>query len=786
MAQFQWCENMFRKINVIVFVLLSLLATSVDAADIRVEKLAHSVTIYRDSYGVPHVYGPTDASCVFGYAYAQAEDNFWQVEDNYIQAMGRAAEVNGEESLAGDVLNRTLEITKLSLAEYKTASPRTRELCDAFAGGFNYFLERNPQLKPRLITHFEPWQTIAVMRFAIYQLFVYETQDLHLEDTRTASRLIDDNASPGSNMWAIGPRKSASGHALLFINPHVFFFGPTQFYEGHLHSDEGWNIAGASFLGMPFPVIGHNEYLGWSHTVNYPGISDVYVERFDDPRDPLAYAYAGGYRRATEWTEIIKIKQDSGVESKSITLRKTHHGPVLWIKGSRALVLKLAKLDEGGLIDEWYAMGRAHSLAEFKAAMSRLAIPMFNTMYADREGNIFYAYNAAVPRRSAKIDWTRPLDGSSPESEWQGYHRFDELPQLTNPPSGFLQNCNSTPFLTTTGTNPDKTAYAAYMVHEPDTPRARLSRRILSAKDKFTFEEWMRAAFDTTVIQAETFVPALVDEWEKLKQTDAARAEKLAAAVAELKSWNRVSTTDSKAMTLFAFSFEHGSRMQAARDTAPWPMIRALEATISALQRDWGTWEVPWGEVNRLQRVHTSGQELFSDTRPSLPVPGAAGPLGIIFNFYARPEKGQKRRYGYLGNTYVSVIEFGREPRTRSLLVFGESANATSSHYLDQAGLYAAGEMKESWFTLPEIKRHSERSYHPGEHLVKAKEGGSITGAASKQEVEGKNRGTVKHVVCVDFTPEVLSERLPSPPADSPTSCHHHHAYCRFAFDEMP
>jgi acyl-homoserine-lactone acylase len=708
-------ENILRTISLTALVLLSLLVTSVEAADARVEKLARSVTIYRDSYGVPHVYGPTDASCVFGYAYAQAEDNFWQVEDNYIQAIGRAAEVNGEESVAADLLNRTLEITTLSVSEYKNANPHTRELCDAFADGLNYFLERNQQVRPRLIDHFEAWQTIALMRFEVYQLFVYETQDLHLEDTRTASLPINNEVAPGSNMWAIGPRKSASGKAMLFINPHVFFFGPTQFYEGHLHSSEGWNISGASFLGMPFPVIGHNEYLGWSHTVNYPGISDVYVEKFDDPRDPLAYAYASGHRKATEWTEIIRIKSDRGVALRNVTLRKTHHGPVVSIKGSQGLAVRLAKLDQGGLIDEWYAMGRAHSLTEFKAAMSRLAIPMFNTIYADREGNIFYVYNAAVPRRSTKVDWTKPLDGSSPESEWQGYHRFEELPQLTNPPTGFLQNCNSTPFLTTTNGNPVKTNYPAYMVREPDTPRARISRRILSAKDKFTFAEWARAAFDTTVDQAETFVPALVDEWEKLKQADATRAEKLSAAVAELRSWNRVSTTDSKAMTLFAFSFERASRMQAARDTAPWPRIRSLEAVIANLERDWGTWQVPWGEINRLQRVHTSGRDLFSDTRPSLPVPGAAGPLGIIFNFYARPEKGQKRRYGYLGNTYVSVIEFGREPQVRSLLVFGESASATSSHYLDQASLYAAGEMKPSWFTLPEIKKHSERSYHPGE-----------------------------------------------------------------------
>ncbi len=706
-------NSLFKTIGVATLVLVSLV-TTVHATGSRIERLARSVTIYRDSYGVPHIYGPTDASCVFGYAYAQAEDNFWQVEDNYIQAIGRAAEVNGEQALEADLLNRTLEITKLSVAEYKNANPHTRELCDAFADGLNYFLEHNPRVKPRLIAHFEAWQAVALMKFEVYQFFVYGTQDLHLEETRTAARRVDNEVSPGSNMWAISPRKSVSGNAMLFINPHVFFFGPTQFYEAQLHSGEGWNISGASFLGMPFPVIGHNEYLGWTHTVNYPGISDLYVEKFDDPGDPLAYAYASGHRRATEWTENIKIRKDTGIESRSFTLRKTHHGPVVSTKGNQALVLRLAKLDEGGLIDEWYAMGRAHSLNEFKAAMSRLAIPMFNTMYADREGKIFYVYNAALPRRSATVDWTKPLEGSNPESEWQGYHKFEELPQLTNPTTGFLQNCNSTPFLTTTEGNPVREAYPSYMARDPDTSRAQLSRRILSSKNKFSFDEWARAAFDTTVIEAETFVPALVDEWEKLKKADAARAEKLNAAVAELKSWNRVSTTDSKAMTLFALSYELASQIQ---DTAPWPKIRGLETVISNLQRDWGTWQVPWGEINRLQRVHTSGNELFDDTHPSLPVPGAAGPLGIIFNFYSRPEKGQKRRYGFLGNTYVSVIEFSRKPQARSVLVFGESAGPASPHYLDQARLYAAGKMKPSWFTLEEIKKHTERSYNPGESL---------------------------------------------------------------------
>ena len=525
----------------------------------------------------------------------------------------------------------------------------------------------------------------------------------------------------GSNTWAITPSKSASGRAMLFVNPHQPFFGPGQWIEGHVHSASGWNMAGATFPGSPFPSLGHNGHLGWSHTVNVPDIIDVWIEKFDDPKNPLNYKYGDGYRTATEWTDTIKLKTDKGVETRTFKFRKTHHGPVVAVRDGNPLTVRMAKFESYGVIEQRYLMGKARNFREFKAAMARTDVPMFNTMYADREGNIWYLYNGAVPRRDQKYDWLKPVDGSDPGAEWQGYHAMEELPQIFNPPSGWAQNCNATPFLATDEGkgNPDPSKFPKYMVGERDNARSRISRRVLGEKAKFSFDDWAKAAFDTRVVEAETQIPPLVAEWEKLKAQDAARAEKTAEAVAALKSWNGVSAIDSVPMTVFTLWFYTSLQPQAQSMTKgnPYPKVAVLEYVLGDLAKSWGTWKVAWGEINRLQRVHTSGnQEPFSDDKPSLPIAGGPGdPVGIVFNFYSPVARGQKRRYGTVGHSFVSVVEFGPKPRAMSLLQFGQSADPQSKHYFDQAELYSKMQFKPAWFTLDEIKANLDSSYHPGE-----------------------------------------------------------------------
>lgn len=666
-----------------------------------------SPTIYRDTWGIPHVYGPTDASVVFGLAYAQAEDNFAHLQDNFLRALGRAAEVHGEGALQDDQIARALEIPRLAREEYERSSPRMRALYDAYAAGLERYAAKHPDA-PRLMERFEPWYPLALMRFKYQQLEFLGYAGLDFKNLRVAAP--DPAEKPqGSNSWAAAPSRSASGHPLLFINPHVGFFGVGQYYEAHLHSDEGWSFSGVGRYGLPFPYMGHNGALGWAHTDNYPDHGDLYLETFDDPSNPLSYRYGSGRRTATRWTEEIRVKTEKGFEARRFSFRKTHHGPILSEHEGKPVAVKLAKMEEGGWLDQWYEMSRARSLAEFKQALRRVAIPYMNITYADRDGNILYVYNGTVPRRSAKLDWSRPVDGSDPETEWQGFHPFEELPQVLNPASGFVQSCNSSPFATTTAGNPDPAAFPKYMIGpETDNGRARVSKLILSAKEKLTFEEWTRAATDTRVLEAGEQIPDLVAEWERL---EGERKEALAPLIAELKAWDRVGRLDSVAMTLFVEWLDR--RRGPSGATGEWARVRTLEDARRELERAWGTWRVAWGEINRLQRTSWTGTEAFSDERPSLPVPGGPGWLGIVYNFYTRRLPASKRRYGVMGNSYVSVVEFAPQVKARSIVYFGQSGDPKSPHYFDQAPLYARGEFKPAWFTLEEIKANLERAYQP-------------------------------------------------------------------------
>ncbi|HKR12154.1 MAG TPA: penicillin acylase family protein [Pyrinomonadaceae bacterium] len=676
--------------------------------------LAKLVTIYRDTYGVPHVFGRTDASTVFGFAYAQAEDNFWRVEENFILALGRASELYGEKTLDDDRLNHALEIPRLAREEYARMDHKLRSLCDAFAAGFNYYLARNPKARPRLLTKIEPWHTLAFIRYNYYQNGFARDRNLRRTALQTAGIDVDLKEHTGSNGWVIGPSRSATGHAMLFINPHLPFFGPGQVYEGHVHSDEGWNFTGYTRFGFPLPYVGHNENGGWVSTDNAADLADVYLETFDDPARPLAYKYGNGYRLAAERVEEIRVKTANGLETRKFTMRKTHHGPIVAARDGKMLSLRMAKFESDGWLREWYDMTRAKSLAELKRAMAPLNMLFGNVMYADRQGNTWYLYNGAVPKRDPRFDWTKPLDGSDPATEWQGYHTIDELPQLTNPKTGWMQNCNTTPFLLTSEGNPDPKQFPKYMVQERDNPRGAISREILAGKSAFTFEEWTRLAFDTRVMSAGRRLPELLEAVKvRLDRYRSSNGNpRLREANSLLAGWDRRSTSDSIAMTLFSLWHDRVAREDYVDAIK---QVSEFEEVLDGLEREFGTWKVAWGELSRLQRIDESKAEEFQDSKPSIAVSGVNGNDGAVFTFYAAPVRDQKRRYGVAGGTYISVVEFAPKVRALSIHTFGASGDPKSKHFMDQAALYARGEFKPALLTLSDIRSNLSSSYHPGE-----------------------------------------------------------------------
>ena len=707
-----------RNARTITVILLILFSCTIERAQRRpssgsdLMSLARDVTIYRDTYGVAHVFGRTDAATVFGFAYAQAEDNFWRLEENYMAAIGRSAEIYGERRLERDRLNRALEIPRLAREEYARLDPHTRSICDGFVAGVNFYLQRHPEVKPRLLTRMEPWYPLAFIRYNYYQQGFVNDDALRGSDPQTAQVDKGLKENQGSNGWVINPSRSATGNAMLFINPHLPFFGSGQVYEGHVHSDEGWNFTGYTRFGFPFPYVGHNESAGWVSTDNSADLTDVYAETFDDPKRPLAYRYGKDYRLATEHTEEISVKTASGMEKRTFKMVRTHHGPIVASRDGRKLAIRMAKFENDGWLREWYLMTRSKSVADLKHAMAPLNMLFGNVMYADRQGDTFYLYNGAVPRRDPRFDWKKVLDGSDPATEWKGYHTIDELPQMTNPKTGWMQNCNTTPFLLTSEGNPEPKNYPSYMVQESDNLRGEISRKILASVPKFTFEDWRRAAFDTSVLGAEKYLPNVLVAIGKRLDRAGAAGENLREPYRVLSAWDRRSRNDSVGMTLFVLTLDAAGE-NGIRDESL--TADAFAKVIAGLEKDFGTWRVGWGEISRLQRYDESTGETFSDARRSVPVPGIGGRDGGVFTFYAAPADGQKRRYGVAGGTYISVVEFGPKVKGYSVHVFGSSGDPKNKHFMDQSELYARGQFKPAWLTLEDIKANLERAYKPGD-----------------------------------------------------------------------
>jgi acyl-homoserine lactone acylase PvdQ len=696
----------------------------------RWERRARNVTIVRDDWGIPHVYGRTDADAVFGLMYAQAEDDFNRVETNYLNAMGRLAEAEGEGEIYRD-LRMKLFIDPDSLkAWYQASPPWLVALMDAWADGLNFYLHQHPAVMPRVIRRFAPWMALSftegsiggdIERISLPGLRAFYEQ----RPTDVAEAGSPPAAAPepsGSNGIAIAPSNTVDGHALLLINPHTSFYFRA---EAQVVSQEGLNAYGALTWGQFFVYQGFNETAGWMHTSSGVDNIDYYLETIVERPDGHAYRYGTEQRPVVTDTIAVPYRTDGGMAERRFTVYRTHHGPVVRAAGERWMTVRLMQNPVQALTQS-YRRTKARSYREFREAMELHTNSSNNTVFADAEGNIAYFHSNFIPRRDPAFDWTRPVDGSDPRTEWQDVLSVDESPGLLNPPNGWLYNSNNWPYSAAGPHSPRKEDYPAYVESGGENPRGIHAIRVLQDRKDFTPAGLIAAAFDSYLPAFAELVPPLVAAYDRAPPGLRAR---LAEQVQLLRDWDYRWSAASVPTALAVFwadtllqrvapaaTREGMSALQYAttRATAA-QRLEALAAASDKLAAQFGTWQTPWGEINRFQRLTSHIVPTFNDSAPSSPVPFTSAVWGSLASFGARPGEGTAKWYGRSGNSFVAVVEFGDSVRAWAVMAGGQSGDPASPHFDDQIERYAAGNLRDVYFYRPQLEGHTERTYRPGQ-----------------------------------------------------------------------
>lgn len=697
------------------------------------ERQAKQVTIIRDNWGIPHIYGKTDADAVFGLMYAQCEDDFNRVEMNYIEKLGRMAEVKGESMLYEDLLIRLVIDSAETVADFEKSPAWLKKLMQAWADGINYYLYKHPAVKPALLTRFQSWYPLlwtdgSIGAINTAGISAGELKRFYSGDTAsTAINLVrDEERLTGSNGFAFSPGITTSHKAMLYINPHVtLYFRP----EVHMVSEEGLNVYGAVTWGQFFVYQGFNEHGGWMHTSSDVDAADAYIEKISRKDNGWVYEYDNMQKPVTEKKITLRYKTDSAIRSKTITALFTHHGPIMAKRKGQWLSMRADNRIMDGLIQCWQR-NKTKSFADFKRTLDLRGNISNNTVYADAEGNIAYWHGNRIPVRDSGYDWSKPVDGSIAGTEWKGLHKVEETVHLVNPRNGWLQNCNSTPFTVAGGNSPRKKDYPAYMAPDGENFRGINAVRVLSAGNKYTMDKVIAAGYDRYLSAFQVLVPALLNVFDK-KASGASVATVIAEPLQVLKNWDYRCAENSIATTLAVEWAERLSgkinaitapgatdfvtRTQAFAATDPGTLIDAFVTTVNDLQKRFGTWKVAWGDINRFQRISGTISLEYKDDQPSLPVPFASSTWGMLPSYSSRYYTGTQKRYGTGGNSFICVVEFGKKIKARSLLAGGESGHPGSRHFTDQALMYTKGKFKEVLFYKEDVLKHVERKYHPGE-----------------------------------------------------------------------
>ena len=696
------------------------------------EAQSKNIEIIRDSYGVPHIYGETDADAVFGLLYAQCEDDFNRVEENYIWATGRLAEVQGAEAIYSDLRAKLFMTEEEAIKAYQSAPKWLQELCDAFADGINYYLYTHPEVTPKLLTRFEPWMPMYfsegsiggdIERVSIQKIksFYEKGIPLSTEEVALIQKEKEFEEPAGSNGIAIAGSHTKSGNAMLLINPHTsFFFRP----EVHVVSKQGLNAYGAVTWGQFFVYQGFNEHTGWMHTSTYTDVMDLYKETIVKKADSLFYQYDDELR-AVQMDEISLAYKDTegGLKSKTYPIYRTHHGPITGIEDGKWTATAML-WDPVNALQQSFIRTKQEGYKGFREMMEMRTNSSNNTVYADSDGNIAYFHGNFIPKRNVAFDFSKAVDGSTSQTDWQGAHQVDETIMLLNPANGWLQNCNSTPFTAAQEYSPKKEDYPYYMATADENHRGVHAIELLSKMDKIDLDGFIDLAYDTYLPAFADLIPGLVTAVET-KSNDPNIIE----AARVLKQWDFRTSEESIAMSLARYyaiqimeevkrpsgmSFmEFLQYMGSAADDNL--KIELFTKAIGVLESDFGTWKTPWGAINRYQRIDGATRQAFNDSLPSIPIGWASGRWGALAAYGARYTNNTKKIYGTRGNSFVAVVEFGKRLKAKSLLAGGQSGDPNSKHFSDQEQLYRTGTFKEVLFYREDVLKDQQQKYHPGE-----------------------------------------------------------------------
>jgi len=671
----------------ILLIFIIIIAPFLMGDSLSINSDGFSARIERDDWGVPHIYGKRDADVSFGLAYAHAQDDFKTIQDILLASRGKLASVYGKGAAVNDYYVHLMDIWNHVDSNYTSDVPDdVKALCDGYAAGINLFLQDHPERGRKKIFPVNGKDLIAGFSHRMPLMFGLDGVMKKLSKEKRPQLIglngIDENAESfkmvASNVFAIAPHRSSDGYTRIWINSHQPWDGPVAWYEAHFISEEGWDFYGGLFPGSPIPLIGHNPYLGWSHTVNSPDLIDVYDLKIN-PGNKDQYWFEGSWQDMKVRKVPIKVKLFGPFSwTFKRTVKESIHGPVMEFEHG-TYALRISSIKNLKFLEEWYRMGKATNFGEFRKAMEIHALPMFNTGYADKDGNIFYVYNAKIPKRDDRYNWHELLAGDEQANIWTNYVPFDSLPQVLNPADGFLQNCNSNPYLATgnpTDVSKPLPDWAGIETHQTNRAMRALETfgedSSITRKEFFKYKYDKKYSFHSTIAKVrDRFIQDIAKE----------NTPEFQEALELIRKWNLSADSTNKAAALSMIVLPNSFN----EDNLKYDIVKIkkkLRETIDFLINHFGRIDVPLGKALRLVRGETD-----------LPLGGGPDLLRAIY-FKEKEDK----YVGTAGDCYFQAVEWGPNGELNAWTIhqYGSATAIESSiHYDDQAKLFSKQEMKQ-------------------------------------------------------------------------------------------